>query len=176
MDDQNHDHDVCLGLGLGPASMSKSDINPRKIINDKRVLFLESSTTTRSSKDEEDTNSSIDGCSRKKLRLTRDQTTLLEDSFRRHTTLNTAQKQSLAEKLDLKPRQVEVWFQNRRARTKLKQIEVECEYLRKNCDRLTEENRKLKRELSELRSSSLRVESPPAAGGVCAMAREKWGK
>ncbi|KAL2232854.1 UNVERIFIED_CONTAM: Homeobox-leucine zipper protein HOX17 [Sesamum indicum] len=100
--------------------------------------------------------------SRKKLRLTRDQITLLEDSFRQHTTLNTAQKQTLAEKLNLKPRQVEVWFQNRRARTKLKQTEVDREFLKKNCERLSEENRRLKKELTELRSL-LKIENPPAA-------------
>ncbi|KAK6136986.1 hypothetical protein DH2020_029271 [Rehmannia glutinosa] len=69
-----------------------------------------------SKEDDDDCKFSMDFSSRKKLRLTRDQTTLLEDSFKHQTTLNTAQKQALAEKLNLKPRQVEVWFQNRRAR------------------------------------------------------------
>ncbi|KAI5674102.1 hypothetical protein M9H77_14466 [Catharanthus roseus] len=90
---------------------------------------------------------------RKKLRLTKEQSTILEDSFKQHTTLNTAQKQALAEKLKLKPRQVEVWFQNRRARTKLKQTEVDCEFLKKCCENLSNENRRLKKELQELRSS-----------------------
>ncbi|CAN0901257.1 Homeobox-leucine zipper protein HOX7 [Linum grandiflorum] len=57
----------------------------------------------------------IDG-GRKKLRLTKEQSTLLENTFHLHTTLTHAQKQSLAERLNLTPRQVEVWFQNRRAR------------------------------------------------------------
>ncbi|KAK9268453.1 hypothetical protein L1049_000204 [Liquidambar formosana] len=94
-------------------------------------------------------------CSRKKLRLTREQSTLLEDSFKLHTTLNPAQKQALAERLNLRPRQVEVWFQNRRARTKLKQTEVDCEFLKKCCESLSDENRRLKKELQELRSQKL---------------------
>eukprot|EP00249_Psilotum_nudum_P020971 c27917_g3_i1 orf=537-1367(+) len=57
------------------------------------------------------------GQTRKKLRLTKEQSALLEDSFRIHSTLNPKQKSSLAKQLNLRPRQVEVWFQNRRARS-----------------------------------------------------------
>ncbi|GKE53525.1 homeobox-leucine zipper protein HAT22-like protein, partial [Tanacetum coccineum] len=64
------------------------------------------------------------------------------------------QKQELAKKLHLLPRQIEVWFQNRRARTKLKQIEQECALLKKCCETLSEENRRLKKELREARCSS----------------------
>ncbi|KAG6674446.1 hypothetical protein I3842_15G042200 [Carya illinoinensis] len=53
---------------------------------------------------------------RKKLRLTKQQSGVLEDSFKEHATLNPKQKKDLAEQLNLRPRQVEVWFQNRRAR------------------------------------------------------------
>ncbi|MED6216493.1 Homeobox-leucine zipper protein hat22 [Stylosanthes scabra] len=87
---------------------------------------------------------------RKKLRLTKEQSAMLEHSFNQHTILNSAQKKSLAEQLNLKTRQIEVWFQNRRARTKLKQTEVEYELLKKRCQSLTDENRRLKKELQEL--------------------------
>ncbi|XP_027359983.1 homeobox-leucine zipper protein HAT22-like isoform X2 [Abrus precatorius] len=92
---------------------------------------------------------------RKKLRLTKEQSALLEDSFKQHSTLNPKQKQALARQLNLRPRQVEVWFQNRRARTKLKQTEVDCEFLKKCCETLTDENRRLKKELQELKALKL---------------------
>ncbi|XP_068643937.1 homeobox-leucine zipper protein HOX3-like [Aristolochia californica] len=104
--------------------------------------------------DEDDDN----GPPRKKLRLTREQSRLLEESFRENQTLNHRQKEALASQLKLKPRQVEVWFQNRRARTKLKQTEMECEYLKRCFGSLTEENRRLLREVEQLRS--LRVAPP----------------
>ncbi|CAK9184110.1 unnamed protein product [Ilex paraguariensis] len=92
---------------------------------------------------------------RKKLRLTKAQSALLEESFKQHSTLNPKQKQELARELKLRPRQVEVWFQNRRARTKLKQTEVDCEFLKKCCETLTDENRRLQKELQELKALKL---------------------
>ncbi|KAG4908884.1 hypothetical protein JHK87_055000 [Glycine soja] len=89
---------------------------------------------------------------RKKLRLTKEQSRLLEESFRQNHTLNPKQKESLAMQLKLRPRQVEVWFQNRRARSKLKQTEMECEYLKRWFGSLTEQNRRLQREVEELRA------------------------
>ncbi|CAH9119053.1 unnamed protein product [Cuscuta epithymum] len=96
---------------------------------------------------------------RKKLRLSKGQSALLEESFKQHSTLNPKQKQDLARELNLRPRQVEVWFQNRRARTKLKQTEVDCEFLKKCCETLTEENRRLQKEVAELKA--LKVSQPP---------------
>ncbi|CAM0945605.1 unnamed protein product [Alopecurus aequalis] len=89
---------------------------------------------------------------RKKLRLSKEQSAFLEDSFKEHSTLTMEQKSNLANRLSLRPRQVEVWFQNRRARTKLKQTEVDCEYLKRCCQTLTQENRRLQREVAELRA------------------------
>ncbi|KAF7088754.1 hypothetical protein CFC21_091824 [Triticum aestivum] len=89
------------------------------------------------------------GRARKKLRLTAEQAALLEKSFRSHNVLSHGEKQDLAGQLGLKPRQVEVWFQNRRARTKLKQTELDCELLRRWCERLSDDNARLRRELAE---------------------------
>ncbi|GLJ27375.1 hypothetical protein SUGI_0537300 [Cryptomeria japonica] len=100
------------------------------------------------------------GGTRKKLKLSRDQSALLEESFRENSTLNTKQKQALAKKLNLRSRQVEVWFQNRRARTKLKQTEVDCEFLKKCYETLREENRRLLKELAQLRSVKVAASSP----------------
>ncbi|XP_075474815.1 homeobox-leucine zipper protein HOX18-like [Primulina tabacum] len=106
-------------------------------------------------------------CGRKKLRLDKDQITLLEESFEQLSSLTMAQKRILAERLNLKPRQVEVWFQNRRARIKLKQTEIDREFLKKNCERLSDENRQLKRQLLELRSpAKTENPSPPPAAAA----------
>lgn len=110
--------------------------------------------------------------SRKKLRLSKDQAAVLEESFKENNTLNPKQKLALANKLNLRPRQVEVWFQNRRARTKLKQTEVDCEFLKLCCDNLTEENRRLQKEVQELRALKLSPQfyahmAPPTTLTMC---------
>ncbi|XP_050229614.1 homeobox-leucine zipper protein HAT22-like [Mercurialis annua] len=113
-----------------------------------------------------------DGSPRKKLRLTKQQSAILEDNFKEHSTLNPKQKQELADHLNLRPRQVEVWFQNRRARTKLKQTEVDCEVLKKYCETLTEENRRLQKELQDLKTLKLQaaplfMQLPAATLAMC---------
>ncbi|KAF7137646.1 hypothetical protein RHSIM_Rhsim07G0115400 [Rhododendron simsii] len=109
---------------------------------------------------------------RKKLRLSKDQSAVLEESFKEHNTLNPKQKLALAKRLGLRPRQVEVWFQNRRARTKLKQTEVDCEFLKRCCENLTEENRRLQKEVQELRALKLSPQfymqmTPPTTLTMC---------
>ncbi|XP_075519253.1 homeobox-leucine zipper protein HAT4-like [Primulina tabacum] len=109
---------------------------------------------------------------RKKLRLSKEQAVVLEETFKEHNTLNPKQKMALAKRLNLRPRQVEVWFQNRRARTKLKQTEVDCEYLRRCCENLTDENRRLQKEVNELRALKLSPQfymnmSPPTTLTMC---------
>ncbi|KAK9095227.1 hypothetical protein Scep_026696 [Stephania cephalantha] len=123
--------------------------------------------SSRGVSDEEDGDTS-----RKKLRLSKDQSAILEDSFKDHNTLNPKQKLALAKQLNLRPRQVEVWFQNRRARTKLKQTEVDCEFLKRCCENLTEENRRLQKEVQELRALKLSPQfymhmTPPTTLTMC---------
>ncbi|XP_024971123.1 homeobox-leucine zipper protein HAT9-like isoform X1 [Cynara cardunculus var. scolymus] len=102
----------------------------------------------------------FEGGSRKKLRLTKEQSFVLEETFKQHSTLNPKRKQSLAESLNLRPRQVEVWFQNRRARTKLKQNEVDCALLKKCCEALASDNKRLKTEIQELKAGKTTTISP----------------
>ncbi|KAM5553606.1 homeobox-leucine zipper protein HAT22 [Rosa sericea] len=150
---------VCLDLSFAlrpkPEKIANLDDHMANGSSLKTNIIYEDEEDRRSTDhtDSEITNSK--NGARKKLRLTKEQSTLLEDSFKRHSTLNPTQKHALAGLLNLKPRQVEVWFQNRRARTKLKQTEVDCEFLKKWCESLSDENRKLKKELQELKSLSV---------------------
>ncbi|KAE8680903.1 Homeobox-leucine zipper protein HAT5 [Hibiscus syriacus] len=93
----------------------------------------------------------------KKRRLTSEQVYLLEKSFESENKLEPERKSQLAKKLGLQPRQVAVWFQNRRARWKTKQLEREYDLLKSsldslqsNYDSILKENAKLKSEVASL--------------------------
>lgn len=108
----------------------------------------------------------------KKRRLTLQQVKTLEKSFELRNKLDPERKMQLAKALGLDPRQISVWFQNRRARWKTKQMEKdfdvlkhEYETLKKNYDMLLQKNRQFKAEVQWLsrelksndRSSKIRV-------------------
>ncbi|KAM7529883.1 hypothetical protein LguiB_033293 [Lonicera macranthoides] len=160
------DGDNLYGQDSGGSSYSNVSVKREREEEVETERVISSSRAIISDEDDEGING------RKKLRLTKAQSALLEESFKQHTTLNPKQKQELARELKLRPRQVEVWFQNRRARTKLKQTEVDCEYLKKCCETLTDENRRLQKELQELKSlkqaaQPLYMQLPAATLTIC---------
>ncbi|BBH00396.1 homeobox 1 [Prunus dulcis] len=102
----------------------------------------------------------------KKRRLTPDQVHMLEKSFETENKLEPERKTQLAKKLGLQPRQVAVWFQNRRARWKTKQLERDYDLLKSsydsllsNYDSILKENHKLKSELANIHVSPSNIAS-----------------
>ncbi|XP_022928165.1 homeobox-leucine zipper protein HAT5 isoform X1 [Cucurbita moschata] len=93
----------------------------------------------------------------KKRRLANEQVQMLEKSFEEENKLEPERKSQLAKKLGLQPRQVAVWFQNRRARWKTKQLERDYDVLKasydllmSNYDSIVKENAVLKSEVASL--------------------------
>ncbi|EPS69830.1 hypothetical protein M569_04938, partial [Genlisea aurea] len=94
----------------------------------------------------------------KKRRLTAEQVHLLERSFEEDNKLEPERKSELAKGLGLQPRQVAIWFQNRRARWKAKQLEKDYDDLKSSYHSLLSDyesillqNGKLKSEIVWLR-------------------------
>lgn len=88
----------------------------------------------------------------KKRRLTPEQVHLLERSFEEENKLEPERKTELARKLGLQPRQVAVWFQNRRARWKTKQLERDFDRLKASFDALRADHDVLLQDNHRLRS------------------------
>lgn len=59
---------------------------------------------------------------------------------------------------DLRINQLFLWLLG--CRTKLKQTEVDCEFLKKCCETLTDENRRLQKEVQELKALKLSQQQP----------------
>lgn len=72
----------------------------------------------------------------KKRRLSEDQVRTLDKHFEEENKLEPERKARLADELGLHPRQVAVWFQNRRARWKTKQLERNYAALKASHDAL----------------------------------------
>ncbi|KAM3706625.1 hypothetical protein ACB098_03G163900 [Castanea mollissima] len=88
---------------------------------------------------DESVDEDYDGCYHqpgKKRRLTVDQVQFLEKNFEVENKLEPDRKIQLAKDLGLQPRQVAIWFQNRRARYKTKQLEKDYDSLKASYDKL----------------------------------------
>nr|UXL82609.1 ATHB-40 [Morus alba var. multicaulis] len=92
------------------------------------------------------------GCSAaKKRKLSSEQVNLLEMNFGNEHKLESERKDRLASELGLDPRQVAVWFQNRRARWKNKKLEEEYSTLKKMHDNVVVEKCRLESEVLQLK-------------------------
>ncbi|PON92795.1 Octamer-binding transcription factor [Trema orientale] len=81
-----------------------------------------------------------------KKRFSDEQIKSLEVMFRSDSRPESRTKQQLAGELGLQPRQVAIWFQNRRARSRTKQIEREYSKLKASYNTLVSSVESLKRE------------------------------
>ncbi|XP_021299835.1 homeobox-leucine zipper protein ATHB-13-like [Herrania umbratica] len=95
----------------------------------------------------------------KKRRLNMEQVKTLEKNFELGNKLEPERKMQLARALGLQPRQIAIWFQNRRARWKTKQLEKDYDLLKRQYeaikadnDALQAQNQKLHAEIMALKS------------------------
>lgn len=85
-----------------------------------------------------------------KRRFSDEQIKSLESMFESETKLEPRKKLQLARELGLQPRQVAIWFQNKRARWKSKQIEHDYSILLSNYNVLASRFENLKKEKQSL--------------------------
>jgi hypothetical protein len=102
------------------------------------------------------------GNQEKKKRLTSEQMESLESSFQEEIKLDPQRKMKLSKELGLQPRQIAVWFQNRRARWKTKQLEQLYDSLKHQFNVVSKEKQQLQDEVCkhtciyESRSAAIR--------------------
>ncbi|KAF0913322.1 hypothetical protein E2562_021971 [Oryza meyeriana var. granulata] len=116
------------------------------------------------------------GGGEKKRRLSVEQVRALERSFEVENKLEPERKARLARDLGLQPRQVAVWFQNRRARWKTKQLERDYTALRHSYDALRLDHDALRRDkdalLAEIKELKAKLGDEGAAASFTSVKEE----
>ncbi|CAK7326971.1 unnamed protein product [Dovyalis caffra] len=95
----------------------------------------------------------------KKRRLNMEQVKTLEKNFELGNKLEPERKMQLARALGLQPRQIAIWFQNRRARWKTKQLEKDYDLLKRQFDAIKAENDALQAQNQKLHVEILALKS-----------------
>ncbi|XP_039024419.1 homeobox-leucine zipper protein ATHB-20-like [Hibiscus syriacus] len=95
----------------------------------------------------------------KKKRLNLEQVKALEKNFELGNKLEPERKVHLAKALGLQPRQIAIWFQNRRARWKTKQLEKDYDALKKEFDALKADNDALQAQNNKLNAELLALKT-----------------
>lgn len=109
---------------------------------------------------------------RKGKRLTEDQVRLLEKSFTSDKKLDPERKLQLAVELGVPPRQVAIWYQNKRARWKTQTLELEYNTLQVKLDSAMAEKRELERDVERLRAELRKAREIMALAGLTHQAQE----
>lgn len=95
----------------------------------------------------------------KKRRLNLEQVKTLEKNFELGNKLEPERKMQLARALGLQPRQIAIWFQNRRARWKTKQLEKDYEVLKRQFEAVKAENEALQAQNHKLHAEIMAVKN-----------------
>ncbi|KAH7438097.1 hypothetical protein KP509_04G001100 [Ceratopteris richardii] len=95
----------------------------------------------------------------KRRGLTMEQINILEMKFKEDVELEPERKTLIAKQLGLRPRQVAIWFQNRRARWKNKQVECKYELLKAQYDAVVKEKESITMEHESILEGNRRLHS-----------------
>lgn len=86
-----------------------------------------------------------------KKRLNEEQVRFLERSFTAHKKLDPELKLKLANQLCVPPRQVAIWYQNRRARWKTQNLELDYSTVQVKLENALAEKRRLEKDVKQLK-------------------------
>ncbi|XP_023544742.1 putative homeobox-leucine zipper protein ATHB-51 [Cucurbita pepo subsp. pepo] len=90
-----------------------------------------------------------------KTKLSPDQLESLERRFQEEVKLDPDRKMKLSKELGLQPRQIAIWFQNRRARWKTKQLQHLYDTLKQEFDTISNQKHTLQQQVMKLKTMLL---------------------
>ncbi|KAK8948285.1 Homeobox-leucine zipper protein ATHB-13 [Platanthera guangdongensis] len=160
-------HHLSSVLPSAPCAANSHDYGGVAAILGKRCVWSEEMAAAAAPIGEEELS---DDCSllpgEKKRRLNMEQVRTLERNFELGNKLEPERKMQLARTLGLQPRQIAIWFQNRRARWKTKQLEKDYEALKREFDIVRSHNDTLHSHNKMLQAELLAFKGRDGGGGA----------
>ncbi|XP_065861436.1 homeobox-leucine zipper protein ATHB-13-like [Euphorbia lathyris] len=158
-EEDHQDHQPPTSLNpLLPSSCTHQDFNGVASFLGKRSMSF---SGIDASCHEDDELSDDDGsqAGEKKRRLNMEQVKTLEKNFELGNKLEPERKMQLARALGLQPRQIAIWFQNRRARWKTKQLEKDYDLLKTQFEAIKSDNHALQAHNQKLHAQIMALKS-----------------
>ncbi|XP_073128306.1 homeobox-leucine zipper protein ATHB-52 [Henckelia pumila] len=109
-----------------------------------------------------------------KKRLNQQQVQLLESSFDASKKLDPERKFQLARELGVPPRQIAIWYQNKRARWKSQSLELDYSSLEFRLQAALAENKQLEKQVSNLRGELKRAQQMLSASCTPQLLNQAW--
>lgn len=115
-----------------------------------------------------------------KKRLSQDQVKHLESSFDSNKRLELELKLRLSRELGIPPRQIAIWYQNKRARWKNQSLELDYSTLQIRLENTLAEKKQLEREVERLQAELHKVQQdqaqqPPAVSSISSTCCDEGG-
>ncbi|KAK8934465.1 Homeobox-leucine zipper protein ATHB-13 [Platanthera zijinensis] len=156
-------HHLSSILPSAPCAANSHDYGGVAAILGKRCVWSEEMAAAPIGEEELSDDCSLPG--EKKRRLNMEQVRTLERNFELGNKLEPERKMQLARTLGLQPRQIAIWFQNRRARWKTKQLEKDYEALKREFDIVRSQNDTLHSHNKMLQAELLAFKGRDGGGG-----------
>ncbi|KAK4376717.1 hypothetical protein RND71_003013 [Anisodus tanguticus] len=156
------EHQPSTSLNPIPPSCSPQDFHGIASILGKRSMSfsgMEANNNCEENHGEDDLSDDGSQAGEKKRRLNMEQVKTLEKNFELGNKLDPERKMQLAIALGLQPRQIAIWFQNRRARWKTKQLEKDYEVLKRQFDAIKSENDALQTQNQKLHAEIMALKN-----------------
>ncbi|KAF5449675.1 hypothetical protein F2P56_030096 [Juglans regia] len=151
----HEDHDIQHPTSLNPILPS---CTPQEF-HGKRSLSFSGVELGEEGNGEDDLSDDGSQVGEKKRRLNMEQVKTLEKNFELGNKLEPERKMQLARALGLQPRQIAIWFQNRRARWKTKQLEKDYDLLKRQFEAVKADNDVLQAQNQKLQAEILAIKN-----------------
>ncbi|KAE8729980.1 Homeobox-leucine zipper protein ATHB-13 [Hibiscus syriacus] len=156
---QDEDHQPSTSINQMLHSCPLQDFHGVSSFLGKRSMSFSGIDVCEEANEEEDLSDEGSHAGEKKRRLNMEQVKTLEKNFELGNKLEPERKMQLARALGLQPRQIAIWFQNRRARWKTKQLEKDYDLLKRQYEAIKADNYALQAQNQKLHDEIMALKS-----------------